>query len=147
MICTKPDEFIDEKCRWIVDLSDGTSAYQDDCREGYEEPIAWRRLGEYTKINKLQINTLHLQFRSNIIHPIPDEAFPLEGFFFCNKIVTFLGGGNLHFYVVGYLKDGKIYRKVYKTPELILFDQDIKLEHEVPEDFIIRNFNGRSLER
>ena len=119
------------------DLSNGTSAYQDDNREGYKEPIAWKRLRQYVYLKKLSIINLHLQFRSNIIHLSPNTS--VDGFFFGNKIVQFLGGGSLDFFVIGYLKHDLIYRKTFKIPELVLCDEDVIKEHTVPEDFLIRN--------
>ena len=140
MICTQPDEFIEEKCRWIAALSNGISVYQDDLREGCEESSAWRRLRQFVTKEKLSIINLHIQFRSHIIRP--DLPVAPDAYFFCNKIVQFLGGRSLDFYVVGYLKDGLVFRQTFSTPELILFGQDVKKENEVLEDFLIRNYNG-----
>jgi len=137
MICIKPDEFIEEKVRWIADLSNGISVYQDDNREGCIEPIAWKRLKQYIKSEKVFIINLHLQFRSNIINVF--NGIETDGYFFGNKIVQFLGGGSLNFFIVGYIKSNLIYRKTFKVPELVLADEDVIKEHTVPEDFLIRN--------
>lgn len=138
-LCTVPDEFIEEKPRWIANLSNGLAVYQDDDREGCAEPSAWRRLKAYVNSEKLSIVGLHIQFRSAILYSIiPADC---EAVCFCHKVVQFLGGNNFKFFVIGYIKHKKIYRKTYRIPHLVVWDEDIKNEHEVPEDFIIRNYN------
>lgn len=121
-LCTIPDEFIEEKSRWVATLSNNFKVYQDDDRPGEEIASAWLRLQRYCEIGKVSIISLHLQFRSNIIHPLPQNA---KGYFFSNKIVQFVGGKEpFKFFVLGSVDDKDVITtQTFKIPELIKLEE------------------------
>jgi len=136
-LCTTPDEFIEEKARWVATLSNGLKVYQDDDRPGEEINSAWIRLKTYLEISKeISIIGLHLQFRSNIIYPLPQNS---KGYFFSNKIVQFIGGSPLRFMVVGYVDEKeKIHTQTFNIPELLKLETSTRNLNEWL-DFVIRS--------
>lgn len=142
MICTSFDDYVRYKPIWIAELSDGTTVYQDDNREGLEIPVAWRRLRLYTKIEKTKIVDLYLRFRSNIIRPLPRNG---DGYFFCNKILQPITSKNriiINFYVIGVVKNKLVFTQTYKIPELLLAEQSVR-NLENCEDYVICNKIGK----
>lgn len=125
-----PDDFTSEywlfSPRWICDLSNGETVFQDDDRPGEEPKSAWLRLRQYCQENNLSITHMRLEFRSNTQRSLPDDA---EGYFFCKGCGAFLfgGGTTLGFYLVGYLKGDKVIVHQYKSPEMILVSTEERL--------------------
>lgn len=103
---------------WYVELSDGTTVYQDDFRPGLNPWSAWLRLGTHCRESGLRIRSLSLRFRSHVEdHILPRDA---DGYYFAKSAVRLLEGGDTaHFYLVGDLKsdDLKVYR--WAVPELV----------------------------
>lgn len=136
MICTKVDEFIEDKTQWVATLCDGTVVYKDDEREGQEIQSAWIRLQKFCRENKKSIIDLHLRFRSNIIHVLDRDS---DGYFFANKIVQLIGGPSFDFFVIGSIKNGKIFTKTFKTPELIQVEESERSLDEYIDFVILRS--------
>src|SRR5688500_6949137 len=101
-LCRSEDDFILEKLRWIVTLSNGEKIYQDDDRPGEAEPKAWLRLREYVHQNSLSITKFEIQFCSHIEEAASANA---DGYFFVQAIdaVAFSGeaGSVRTYYLVG----------------------------------------------
>ena len=117
-LCTKPDDFLEEKAIWIATLSDGTKVYQDDERPGVDEPSAWIRLGHYLGESGLGIVGMELRFRSHIV-PLPPDA---PGYYFARGIRRdcAVGSKNKHYLVAGVQIGDSILKRWYKTPELLM---------------------------
>lgn len=142
MICTSFDEYVKYKPIWIAQLSDGTTVYQDDYREGLEVPVAWRRLKQYTSFKEIGVVDLYLRFRSNIIRPLPKDG---DGYFFCNKILQPVTSSKkiiINFYVIGVVKNKLVFTQTYKIPELLLAEQSTRRIEDC-EDYLICNKIGK----
>jgi hypothetical protein len=133
-LCKNPhDEFISEKLRWIVTLSNGEKIYQDDDRPGEDEPKTWIRLKEYIKENNLSITNFDLQFITHVEEAAPPNKL---GYYFVQAVdaVAFSGrvDGTRKYYIIGYLdQDGLVKTKRWMIPEIIQVSGDIR---EVLED-------------
>jgi hypothetical protein len=132
MVTTQENEFIVNRreghSRWLVELNDGTLCYQDDGREDCPDISGWERLRNYCQAENKYIIGLYLQFRRETI------ALPTgkDGYYFCNSVLSWLNSNTtFHYFVAGYLENGKIYCKKYKIPELELVEEDIR---DVRED-------------
>src|ERR1044072_5951102 len=91
-LCKNPyDEFIAEKLRWFVKLSNGEIIYQDDDRPGESEPKTWIRLKKYVEENDLSIISFHIQFISHIEEVAPPGA---AGYYFVQAVDAFAFSGN-----------------------------------------------------
>lgn len=129
MITTTFDEFVHNRMQWenhtlfIAKLSNGEEVWDDSEREEYSEKYAWYRLKEYVLRNGLWITDLKLLYKSHV------EVLP------SNKDGYYLGRGNIsnvsevridrsNYYIAGYYEDGKIVRKWFKVPELVIHDED-----------------------
>jgi hypothetical protein len=116
VICTIPDDFIEDKPIWVAVLSNGITAYQDDDRPGLE-PSSWLRLREYVKQTESRIIKLYLKFRSHVECPMPDNA---EHYYFCKKAAAFWDGSpTRHSVLIGYANDDTINVQEWAVPELI----------------------------
>lgn len=67
IVCKEEDDYVRERPRWVAELSNGETIYQDDDRPGVVLPGAWLRLKDYLQENHLSIRQLWLQFRTNRI--------------------------------------------------------------------------------
>jgi hypothetical protein len=137
-ICTnKNDVFIEEKPLWVATLNDGTVVYQDDERPG-EFSSAWLRLKQNCALSNRWIIRLHLQFRSNIIHPLPENC---RGYFFSKKLIQFVGGKKFDFYLIGHVLDNKdlVVVRTFKVPELIELQVETRSLIDYPDNIIIRS--------
>ncbi len=94
---------------------------QDDGRPGFEERSAWVRLRTYLEHTGLRIVAMWLQFRSNSVTPLPDNA---SGYFFSKSVMGMLTSTEqFYFYLVGYINsDGAVVIYKYCTPELMLIE-------------------------
>src|SRR5688572_3270325 len=123
-LCKAEDDYIREKLRWIVTLSNGENIYQDDDRPGEDEPKTWLRLKQYLIDNSLKIVGFKIQFCSHIEQAAPENA---TGYYFAKKIGAYgFGGQNImnNYYVVGYLDNDRIYTTDWMVPEIIPIAKD-----------------------
>lgn len=122
MLSFSEDEFIREQqlahkqVIWIAELSDGRSVYQDDGRE--PEP-AWIRLSR----SGLSIVSLRLQFRRNVVDPLPKNA---EGYFYSRGMTAVMGGGCYPFVVIGACAGEDVHVVRYRVPELEKIDEEVR---------------------
>lgn len=122
-ICTEIDDFIrdTDTTRWIVQLCNGDTVYQDDERPGFDL-TAWERLVNHCKHSGLYIVGMKLQFRSHIEVIEPNA----DGYFFRKSILGSLGKPgdkrppDVHYYLVGVLKDDILTVSKWRVPELIV---------------------------
>lgn len=118
------EEYWIRHARWIVTLSNGEEIHQDDDAYYQEIKSAWRRLALYTKKQEVSIVKFRLQFRDNIIRPLPDKAL---GYFFRRCAGAFLFSDTNHFYIVGHLlPDGRVFTRKFEVPTLILFEEEYR---------------------
>jgi hypothetical protein len=138
MICTKQDEFLEEKVIWIAYLSDGTIVYQDDDRPKEAEPNAWLRLKYHLLHNSspITLSRLFLRFRSHIVE-LPPNA---NGYYFSKGGIGSTGK-MASMYICG-----AIYKDVdeidciwFKIPELEPAMRTIRYLSKSPEEFVIIN--------
>lgn len=141
------DYILDKDCTiWVCELSNGENIYQDDERPGLEIESAWIRLAEYLTLNKLDIVSMKLKFRSHEEHVGKD----VDGFFFRKSVLGGLGLNrrecpvNQHFFLAGVLKDGLIQVTKWHTPELTVAENEVRdpLDRKnVGESLIVNNKN------
>ena len=134
---TYDNEFFEDKPIWIIELSNNETVYQDDGRHESEEYSAWIRIKKYIYDNDLQIKKMYLRFRSNIIYPLEENT---DGYFFSNGIIGMMSSSiNVNFYILGNIKQDKVYIKKIKVPELIVFDEEERSLLDCTEQQIILN--------
>tara|TARA_R110000824_G_scaffold89045_6_gene218596 strand:+ start:3130 stop:3591 length:462 start_codon:yes stop_codon:yes gene_type:complete len=115
-LCIEDCDYLEDKAIWVASLSNGLLVHQDDYRSG-KEPIAWKRLGRYCKLESIDISGMYLKFRSHII-PSPDEA---DGYYFAyGAHKEFDENHTRQHYVFGYAVDKNVHYGWYANPELIL---------------------------
>ena len=67
------------------------------------------------------IAKLELQFRSNVVHVFSLEEEPYcEGVYLIRSLLGEMGGSTKQYYTTGVLKDGKIEKRMWLIPELIV---------------------------
>lgn len=122
--------------RLLIKLNNGETIYDDDNRPGHSEPVFWKRFQEYMSINKnLRIEEISVQFRSNVISPLPKKA---DGYYFAK-----FGGVDLtdsrpqdNGFVLGYIKNDILYTKTILIPFLTIFKEDERNVEEHQERII-----------
>lgn len=123
MIATVLDSFILDKDKtfWRVELSDGTMVFQDDNRPDYEEPIAWYRLKAYCEERSLFVRQMWLTFRSHTEYIGESDT----GFFFSFGLLAYPNYTE-HRYVCGPIINNEIHATIWKVPELLKVEEDIR---------------------
>jgi hypothetical protein len=114
MICTTDDPYVRTRLRWVAELSDGTTAYEDDGRPGADPPQAWLRLGEHCRRHGLRIVAMRLQHRTRIVELPPGK----DGYYHAKLAFGVAGGESFSAYKAGYLEGGVLRVGTWKTPEL-----------------------------
>lgn len=126
---------------WVVTLNNDEVVYQDDGRPGEEIESAWIRLGEYCKENNLFIKDMHIRFRSNCIGLDSN----CDGYYFIKSVRAYWGSDrNLFFYIVGTLKDNKLFTRKYRVPELQFDDAEFRDPYKAGVNLICKNINQYS---
>lgn len=130
-VCTALDKWMEDtwvhSTRWIVELSNGETVWQDDGRPGMEES-AWVRLKNYCEANDLKIKNLKLKFRNNM----PDVVYEGGDFFFSKLLrASFISSKgtakNDHFYLIGVTEGDKVHIDKWLVPALVVeesFERD-----------------------
>lgn len=131
---------IREQVMWIVNLSNGETAYQCDFSpEEMTGDNSWLCLKRYVEENNLFIKDMILRFRDHVELVGSD----VDGYYFARVLFASALGYCQDFYNAGvvcagsYLAGGNIYRgrvtgKQWIIPELIVFEsfeRDLALEH------------------
>lgn len=138
MICTTPDDYINERYesepRWIVRLSNGQTVYQDDDRPGLYKPSAWLRLRDFLQENpEISIIGMTIGFRDNIVN-VGDNA---DGYFFVKSVMgTPSDNRTIGMWVVGTYQNGELFTKRYIVPEMILVEEETRDPIKSGECFI-----------
>lgn len=137
MICTKEDDFIFEKPRWVAVLSDGTKVYQDDDRPNLEINSAWIRLKKHIINTGLKITSLYFQFRSNLFYPFQENA---KGYYFSNGVIGQLSSDySINLFVSGEIVGNVARIKSIKVPELIVINEEDRVLENLSIDPVIMN--------
>ena len=139
MISQTEDSFISEQAehnsRWVVTLSDGSSVYYDDYRPGLDQHSSWARLKTFCDQTGLHITSMYLQFRSHYENIPPNK----EGYFFSKCVRGVLKQEEErthHFFLCGYIEDGKVKILKYSVPELIVIDTFYREIQDCEENLI-----------
>lgn len=139
MISLNEDSFINDQkehnARWVVQLSNDTNAYYDDCRPGIENHSSWSRLKEYCDKNKLYIKSMYLQFRSHYENIEPDK----QAYFFSKMVRGVLVESTqktYYYYLCGFVEEDKVKIFKYSVPELIIEDVFYREISECEENLI-----------
>ena len=115
-ICTnKEDKFLKEKTIWVASLSDGAVVYQDDYRQGREPGSAWLRLKTHVEENGLHIEKISIRFRSHT-----EEVPEGEHYHFSRSIGCIVGEDQEDYFVFGICNEGRMIRKWYLIPSIII---------------------------
>lgn len=103
-----------EDLTWVAELSNGQHAFQSN------DPKGWLHLKQYCDEHNLGLNWIELQFRSHIERIQGAEAYyiaqTVSGDIFSDNM---FGGYN-----VGALIDGALCVDTWRSPELIIVDQN-----------------------
>jgi len=141
-LCTKgKDNFVMDKCVWIIELKDGTRVFQDDNRPGAKEPSAWKRLDAYIRDNpENKIHRMFLKFGTHLVEMPQEQPF----YYYSRAIIQHTGmDDGLHFHVVGCLNDnGDVECLWYKIPELIVADERLKKISDCRPEQLIGDLTG-----
>lgn len=118
-LCTTLDEFIEDKCIWIIELKDGSKIFQDDDRPGIYPNItsAWKRLGRYVKDHPdNKIAKMRLRFGTHVVELPSNQPF----YFYSKGLMQSVSQSyGLDFHIVGWRDNsGDILTTWYKAPEL-----------------------------
>jgi hypothetical protein len=128
-VCKQEDYFIEDKARWVVDLSNGERIWQDDNRPGVTPASAWLRLQDYIEYTHSTISNMFIQFRSHLEFPLLKNA---AGYFFAKGYLASSDGyDTMGLLVVGYLQDDKVYISQWDTPALTLVGTEIRTLHQI----------------
>ena len=118
MICTEYDDYVRDYQEmypsWVVGLHSGLVVYQDDYR--VEPYSAWERLYNYCQENNDFIQSMRIQFRSNV-HQLPDHA---DGYYFSKGVRGCWGmTKTMQLFFVGILNQGVLNVTCWKVPEMM----------------------------
>jgi hypothetical protein len=116
-LCMTYDDYVSERCIWVVDLSDGTKVFQDDDRPGLATGSAWKRLGYYlADYPHIHIVKMRLRFGTNIVE-LPGDK---HTYFYSRGLLQAVSQTyGLDFHIVGWNgDDDDILCYWYKMPEL-----------------------------
>lgn len=107
------------KPRLIIRLNTSELIYSDDDRPEREEPSFWKRMKLFmSERRQLRIEEIQLQFRSNLISPLPKKA---RAYFFRKALHAHMNGPVLDYFVVGYVNTDLILKtEKYMLPALLL---------------------------
>ena len=124
-LCLCFDEFIENKCIWIIDLSNDIKIFQDDDRPKLHTCSAWKRLGYYMEDygDTVSIAKMRLRFGTHIIELPPERHY----YFYSRGILQSASQTyGLDFHIVGWPTEDKQESLVctwFKTPELVMTSQ------------------------
>ena len=139
-VCTSLDKWMEDtwvhSTRWVVELSNGETVWQDDGRPGLEDS-AWVRLKNYCEQNSLKIKNLRLKFRNNM----PDKVYEGGDFFFSKLIrAAFISSkgaaDNSHYYLIGVTNGDTVMIDKWLVPALVLQDSFERNRSECEENII-----------
>lgn len=110
--------------RLVIKLNTNETVYSDDDRPTREEKSFWKRFMLFMKSKRLvKIDEIKIQFRSNIISPLPKKA---KAYFFRKAIsVDLNGGGSRSYFIVGYVDNNNVLKtQKFIVPALLLDKED-----------------------
>jgi hypothetical protein len=136
MLCTEFDDYVCEKCIWVVTLSDGTKVFQDDDRPGMEPASAWIRLKKNLIETNRHIESIRLRFRTHIIDEFPHNR---HIYYYSRGLIQAINSTvEHHFHVIGWLTNsGNFINLWYKAPELVKHREVYKNIEECQPDQLI----------
>jgi hypothetical protein len=117
---------------FIVDLSNGEKIYLKTYNEWCE------KLKPYCYENKLKINAINLQYRSNTV---TIDTTNSDGVYLIRSILGQIGQANKQTVTVGKIKNNKVIKSIFLTPELITYLEEEDRLEQCFEQAIIYNYN------
>ncbi len=114
---------------WIAYLSNGKVVNHQN----------WLELKKYCEQERLYIYNLILRFRSNIVHPFPENQ---DGYFFTKKFIQGFGGTCLDNFIVGAVKNSFIITKEYTLPALELAESSMRTLKDNEHKTITKKLSG-----
>jgi len=81
-----------------------------------------RLIKQYCLKNNVRISRIGLKFRSHEIQL--DSDIDNEGFYIVKSVRGSMGSESKYCIVLGYIKDGKVKKEAYITPELVVLYED-----------------------
>lgn len=123
---------------WIAGLENGETIYQDDYRPGMEPQSAWLRLRKYCYENDTYITSLVLKFRSHT-ELVAENA---EGYYFARGVMgSPFWKQSVQQYVTGVVNCGNVPIRVWRVPELIVMEEELRELDKVNKECLIVNPN------
>ena len=125
-ICTQQDSFLEDKAIWMAFVRHKQhdfefKVYQDDNRNGMEEPVAWKRLWQFCKSTGCYIHRLRIKFRSNS-EEVPFNNNNSGCYFSYGSSKDINSDDTCDYYVVGFLhkdKNSSSGKRIVKNDETI----------------------------
>jgi hypothetical protein len=143
-LCYKEDDFLIEKCYWIVKLTNGELVYQDDNRPGLSVSSAWKRLGLFLRENiDIKIESISLKYCSHIVNFPQHENEPI--YFYSNGVMQSQGvpSSSSGYHIVGWLiNENEVICNWFKKPELICLREIVKNIADCGEFQLIKRDNS-----
>ena len=104
----------------------------------YSSFKGWKQIKSICKKKSLFIEELELQYRS---HCVTIDVEEVEAVYLIRSVMGTMGGGSNKYYTTGILKDGKMHKKMWLIPELIVEKELCDNLDECFEEAII--YNGK----
>jgi hypothetical protein len=126
-----------DKAYWRVELCNGDVLHEDDNRPDLTPKSAWLRLKNHCEQYNLAIRKVWLIFRDHVELILDaDECLESEGIFFRKGILQGFGGKPSHRYLIGRVIGDLIKIKIWKTPEIILEEEEQREVNNCEESII-----------
>lgn len=142
-VCTSLDSWMEEtwvfSTRWIVQLSNGETVWQDDGRPGLKEASAWVRLKNYCELFNLHITSMCLKFRNHTYGTVFENK---EAYFFSKSLKASFKSAktmdvlNIDYYLFGYKDGDKVHITKVTCPALTFEEQITRNYHDCLDNMI-----------
>lgn len=137
-----------DKEKWLPHYRSNKGAVWIKCILSNDEQVfydhfsGWVKLKARCESEGLCVVRLDLQYRSHDIQGFSAEDHPdCEGVYLIRSLLGEMGGACRQYYTTGFLKDGKIEKKMWLIPELIVEKETKDDISECFEEAII--YNGK----
>jgi len=108
---------------WITVVCNDSKYYLKDQKD-------WLKFVSYCNNQKLQIEKVGLQYRSNTLEI---DASDCQGVYIIRSILGVIGENSRESITIGKLRDNIVYKTLFVTPELV---EQIKTEDKIEDCFI-----------
>ena len=95
---------------WVIaELSDGTEVYFKDHKK-------WLKVKDKCSQEDLYVKAVRLQFRSHVVRLDMEDS---EAAYLVRSVMGEVGGPTKHYYTVGKLREGIVYKSRWLVPEKV----------------------------